>query len=159
MAESQKEQPKFNRNILIAVDESENAQRAVQYVADLLGGVPGFHVMLLHVIPAPEEDYFAQNEEKERWLSHYRSKIEKVLGQHRRILLNAGFPEASVDVRSPLRYCPSMAECILLESPETDYGTIVIGRQGLSRKEEFLFGSISSKIVHHARNCAVWIVE
>jgi nucleotide-binding universal stress UspA family protein len=159
MAEPQRDPPEFNRNILIAVDESDNARRAVQYVADLLGGVPGFQVMLLHVIPAPEEDYFPQNEEKERWLAQYRGKIEKVLGQYRRILLDAGFPEKSVDVHSPLRYCPSMAECILLESPETDYATIVIGRQGLSRKEEFLFGSISSKIVHHARNCAVWVVE
>jgi hypothetical protein len=26
------------------------------------------------------------------------------------------------------------------------------------RKEEFLFGSVSSKIVSHARNCAVWVV-
>ena len=24
--------------------------------------------------------------------------------------------------------------------------------------EEFLFGSVSSKIVGHARNCAVWVV-
>ena len=30
--------------------------------------------------------------------------------------------------------------------------------RGLSRKEEFLFGSVSSKIVGHARNCAVWVV-
>lgn len=26
------------------------------------------------------------------------------------------------------------------------------------RKEEFLFGSVSSKIVSHARNCTVWVV-
>jgi nucleotide-binding universal stress UspA family protein len=35
----------------------------------------------------------------------------------------------------------------------------VVGRQGLSRSEEFLFGSVSSKIVNHARNCTVWVVE
>jgi len=37
--------------------------------------------------------------------------------------------------------------------------TIVLGRQGLSRSEEFLFGSVSSKIVNHARDCTVWVVE
>lgn len=36
---------------------------------------------------------------------------------------------------------------------------IVVGRQGLSRKERFLFGSISSKIVSHADNCTVWVVS
>lgn len=40
-----------------------------------------------------------------------------------------------------------------------DYGTIVVGRHGLLRSEEFIFGSISSKIVSHARNCTVWVVE
>jgi nucleotide-binding universal stress UspA family protein len=52
-----------------------------------------------------------------------------------------------------------MAECILAERDEREYGTIVVGRQGLSRTEEFIFGSISSKIVTHARNCTVWVVE
>jgi nucleotide-binding universal stress UspA family protein len=46
----------------------------------------------------------------------------------------------------------------LAELETAGYGTIVVGRQGLSRKEEFLFGSVSSKIVSHARNCAVWVV-
>ncbi|MBI5606568.1 MAG: universal stress protein [Deltaproteobacteria bacterium] len=64
-----------------------------------------------------------------------------------------------VTVRSNLRYCPSMAECILSERDETGYSTIVVGRQGLSRSEEFLLGSISSMIVSRARNCTVWVVE
>jgi nucleotide-binding universal stress UspA family protein len=57
-----------------------------------------------------------------------------------------------------LRYCPSLAECILAEREEIDYDTIVLGRQGLSRSEEFLFGSISSKIANHAHDCTVWVV-
>jgi nucleotide-binding universal stress UspA family protein len=47
----------------------------------------------------------------------------------------------------------------LFEQNKAQYRTIVVGRQGLSRSEEFLFGSISSKIVSHARNCTVWVVE
>jgi hypothetical protein len=34
----------------------------------------------------------------------------------------------------------------------------VVGRQGISRKERFLFGSVSSKIVTHASDCTVWVV-
>lgn len=61
----------FNRNILIAVDESPNARRAVSYVGQLLGGLAGFKVTLLHVVPEPEEDFFPSAEEKEKWLAHY----------------------------------------------------------------------------------------
>lgn len=82
-----------------------------------------------------------------------------MLEEYRQILLKAGFDPGEVSVRSPVRYCPSMAECILSERDETRYDTIVVGRQGLSRKEQFLFGSISSKIVSHATNCTVWVVS
>jgi nucleotide-binding universal stress UspA family protein len=149
---------RFNRNVLLAVDDSANARRAVAYVGFMLGGLEGFRVTLLHVISVPEEDYFARVEEKEKWLNDYRRRIESLLAEYRRELIAAGLPEAAIRTRSPQRYCPSIAECILLELDRTEYGTIVVGRQGLSRKEEFLFGSVSSKIVGHARNCAVWVV-
>jgi len=148
-----------NKDILIAVDESENARRAVSYVAEILGGVEGFEVTILHVIPLPEDDFFLTTSEMEKWLSQYRVKIDGMLEEYRQILIGAGFHPNDVSVRSPTRYCPSMAECILAERDERAYGTIVVGRQGLSRTEEFIFGSISSKIVTHARNCTVWVVE
>ena len=86
-------------------------------------------------------------------------KVEAMLEDYRQILIRAGFDADDVSVRSTLRYCPSMAECILAERNETEYHTLVVGRQGISRSEEFLFGSVSSKIVNHAKNCTVWVVE
>jgi len=148
----------YNKNILIAVDESENARRAVSYVAQLLGGAEGFKVTVLHVIPRPEEDFFPNEGEKEQWLRTYREKIEGILEEYMDILIRGGFKAGSVSTKSELRYCPSMAECILAERDKSHYDTIVVGRQGLSRKERFLFGSISNKIVNHANNCAVWVV-
>ena len=148
----------FNRNVLLAVDDSENARRAVSYVAFMLGGIEGSRVTLLHVISEPEEDYFAEVAEKDQWLDQYRRRIETLLEQYRRGLIDAGFAAESVKTSTPLRHCPSIAECILAELDRTQYGTLVVGRQGLSRKEEFLFGSVSSRIVGHARNCAVWVV-
>jgi nucleotide-binding universal stress UspA family protein len=148
-----------NKNILIAVDESENARRAVLYVGQFLGGIEGFKVTILHVIPVPEEDFFPTSTDKEKWLSQHRGKVDAMLENYRQILISAGFHPSDVSVHSPIRYCPSMAECILAERDETEYDTIVVGRHGLSRTEEFIFGSISSKIVNHARNCTVWVVE
>lgn len=149
----------FNKNILIAVDESENARRAVSYVGQLLAEIKGFKVLILHVIRQPEEDYFATSSEKDQWLDQYKLKVDAMLKDYRQILIRAGFAPEDVSVRSTLRYCPSLAECILAERGQTGYSTIVVGRQGLSRSEEFLFGSVSSKIVNHARDCTVWVVE
>jgi len=149
----------FNKNILIAVDESENARRAVSYVSQLLAGVKGFKILILHVISQPEEDYFPTFSEKEIWLSKYRLKVNVMLENYHQMLIREGFEPDDISVRSTIRYCPSLSECILAEQNKTQFSTIVVGRQGLSRSEEFLFGSISSKIVNHARNCTVWIVE
>jgi nucleotide-binding universal stress UspA family protein len=96
---------------------------------------------------------------KEKWLSQYKKKVDKMLEDYSQILIQRGFDRSAVSVRSTLRYCPSMAQCILEERDETEYSTVVVGRKGLSRSEEFLFGSVSSKIVNYARNCTVWVVE
>ena len=138
----------FNKNILIAVDESENARRAVFYVGQLLGGMEGFKVTILHVVPEPEEDYFPTSVEKEKWFTQYEEKVDVMLKDYRQLLIKKGFDPEDVTIRSTVRYCPSMAKCILSERDETEYSTIVVGRQGLSRSQEFLFGSISSKIVN-----------
>jgi nucleotide-binding universal stress UspA family protein len=148
----------MNKKILIAVDESDNAARAVDYVARMLGGIAGFTVTLLHVIPDPEEDFFPSAEDRQAWLKSYSERMQSVLDEYRRRLLQSGFEDSAVEVVVNRRYCPSMAECILDERATLDHGTIVVGRQGLSRSEEFLFGSISSKIVNHAKNCTVWVV-
>ncbi len=149
----------FNKNIMIAVDESDNARRAVSYVGQLLGGLPGFKVRILHVVPDPESECFTTSTQREEWLTQYILRIDELLEDYRQLLIKKGFDPKNVTVRSPLRYCPSMAACILSERDQTEYSTIVIGRQGLSRSEEFVFGSISNKVVNHARNCTVWVVE
>ena len=149
----------FNKKILIAVDESQNARRAVSYVGQLLGGLMEFEVTILHVIPEPEEDYFPTTQEKVNWLNKCKQKANSFLSEYRQILVNMGFSPENVTVRSTLRYCPSMAQCILVEKDQNQYSTIVVGRHGISRSEEFLFGSVSSRIVTHAKGCTVWVVE
>jgi nucleotide-binding universal stress UspA family protein len=147
-----------NRNILIAVDDSDNSRRAVEYVAELVGGIPGFKVTVLHVIAEPEEDFFPTADERDAWMKREGERITGVLGAYREILLRSGFPEEAVKTRSTIKYCPSLAECILQERPD-DFGTLVVGRKGRTRTEEFLFGSVSSKIVDHAKEATVWVVS
>ena len=149
----------FNRRVLLAVDDSENSERAVDYVGRMLGGLDNFKIALLHVIVEPEADYFQDNAEMESWLSRYRKKIKTVLQDYRKRLIDCGVDASRIDIRVKMKSCPSLAECILSERKKLEYDTIVVGRQGISRNEEFLFGSVSSKIVTHARNCTVWVVE
>ena len=53
----------------------------------------------------------------------------------------------------------SRASGIIEEAEEGGYGTIVVGRRGMSGVEEFFMGSVSNKVLHLAKEMAVWIVS
>ncbi len=148
-----------DRHILIAVDNSENAQRAVLYAADFLGGVEGFRVTILTIIPEPPVDYFESDEKRSGWIEERRSEAASLLDKCRGILIQSGFSEDRVETIADIRKCPSVADCIIEVQQRLKCCTIVIGRRGVSKKEEFLFGSTSSNIVRSGKNCAVWVIE
>jgi nucleotide-binding universal stress UspA family protein len=52
-----------------------------------------------------------------------------------------------------------VAEDIIEEVRRGEYGSIIVGRRGISRARQFLFGSVSSYIVHHAESCGIWVVD
>lgn len=148
------------KNILIAVDASDNARRAVEHVAAILGPGRGARVTLLHVERAPGRDRF---DTEEAWLSQCRLDKDRVFGflkDARAVLAAAGLPAEAVLERTILCSAePSVAQTILDVQQEGGYGTLVVGRRGLTKGEEFLFGSVSSKLIRNARNCAVWVVQ
>ena len=148
------------KNILIAVDASDNARRAVHYTAELLGTATGVRVTLLYIERAPGRDRF---DSEDAWLAQCRLEHDRVfdfLKDARAALLDAGLPEGAIMERTVLCSAePSIAQTILDVQQEGDYGTLVVGRRGLTKGEEFLFGSVSTKLIHNARNCAVWVVQ
>ncbi|GAB7023894.1 universal stress protein [Salidesulfovibrio brasiliensis] len=160
------------RKILIAVDASENAMRAVEYAGKVVGGAPGFEVHLLCIEQLPSRDLFADDEAWQAVCTETRRELKEFLGKARLRLEGLGAPDGSV-FEDYVAFChspfnESAARCsrgtsIALEILETvksgGFGTVVVGRRGLSKAEEFLFGSVSNKIVHSARDCTVWVVS
>ena len=53
----------------------------------------------------------------------------------------------------------SRAKAIVEEAKNGGYGTIVVGRRGLSRVEEFFMGRVSNKVMQLAQAMAVWVVS
>lgn len=151
--------PLKDKHLLIAVDESDSSQRAVLYVADFLGGFPGFTVTLLRVIPEPEEDFFDTGDELRSWIKGQIDGSNKMLENYRQVLIQSGFPEDKVRYRACVGEAKSFAEAILETRCDLTCCTVVVGRHHKSKTEEFLFGSTSSKLIHDAKNCAVWVVE
>lgn len=160
------------RKILVAVDASENAMRAVGYVGEVAAGRPGFEVHLLCIEQLPHRDLFGKDEDWVRACRNARAEFEDFLDQARERLVAMGMKDDEVQ-KNYVAFCHSpfndqatrcsMGTSVALEILETvksgGFGTVVVGRRGLSKAEEFLFGSVSNKIVHSARDCTVWVVS
>ena len=151
--------PMKDKHLLIAVDDSDSSRRAVLYVADFLGGFPGFAVTVLRVVPEPEEDFFDTDDELKSWFKQQLEGANKMLENYRQILIQSGFPEDKVRYRACVGEAKTFAEAILETRCDLTCCTVVVGRHHKSKTEEFLFGSTSSKLIHEAKNCAVWVVE
>ncbi|WP_028578321.1 universal stress protein [Desulfomicrobium escambiense] len=160
------------KKILIAVDASENSARAVNYVSDLLGGSSGFMITVLYIERPPNRDLFP---DEAAWVEAGQTqelRIRTFLKQARTTLTAGGLAPEAVTIdyvphcQSPVN--PGAAECsigtsiardILQYQQRGDFGTLVIGRRGVSRAEEFLFGSVTTKVTHLAKDCTVWVVQ
>lgn len=151
--------PIKDKHLLVAVDESDSSRRAVLYVADFLGGFPGFTVTLMSIIPEPEEDFFETEAELNNWLKEKLDSANRMLENYKKILIQSGFPEEKVRFRSCVGEAKSLSDAILETRCDLTCCTVVVGRHHKTKTEEFLFGSTSSRLIHEAKNCAVWVVE
>ena len=147
------------KKILVAVDASENARRAVEYVGEIVGSAPDFHVTLLYVIRYAEKDLFPDDETWKAKKGQEKKEALKVLDNLFHLLIQKGLSEKTLGTKLIEIEDFSIAQAIMDYQQKEGFGTIVVGRRGMSKAEEFLFGSISNKIVHYAKDCAVWVIE
>jgi nucleotide-binding universal stress UspA family protein len=155
----------MSAKILIAFDDSENAMRAVDYVARFLA--KDSRVTLFSVIPdtaalcdmnSPEltpyfksqRDAFCVLEDKKKILTSAQLKA-------RTLLVTNGFGEKQIQVKSGPKK-KGIARDIAAEA-QLGYDLIVVGRRGMSGIKEFLLGSTSQKILHLAQEVSILIVN
>ncbi len=141
----------INQKILVAVDGSPCATRAVQFVADTVGRLPGYQIRLIHVVRGGDA---AETEDLE---ANGFSGSEPVFKPAEAILTGAGIDPASISTRR-ISGVMSRAGAIVNAAEKGGWGTIVLGRRGLSSVGDFFMGRVSNKVVHAGRMDTVWIV-
>lgn len=145
-------------NILVAVDETETSMRALRYVAGLIGRADGFSIGLLHIYPEPSAAQLHDGLD----LSSYQAKKEEtakqILAGASGFLAENGLAGSRITTMCRMAAGETISKTILQVQAEGGYGTVVVGKRGVSKAEEFLFGSISNTIVRNSHNFTVWVV-
>ncbi|MGD8253365.1 MAG: universal stress protein [Syntrophobacterales bacterium] len=132
--------------ILVGLDSSAGAMRAVDYLSTMVSAY--LEVTLYHAVRAQDQEIFRKAEES------MKSVFEKATSR----LENAGFRRNQITTRTATGVL-SRAGAIIQYALKGEYGTIVVGRRGLSEVEEFPMGRVSNKVIHMARELAVWVVN
>ena len=140
-----------NKKVLVAVDGSPGASRAVKFVADLLGPLKTYQVLLLHVVRSRSK-MDAEALEADGLI-----QTGTTFADASRILTAAGFERANIATQT-VTGALSRAGAIVNMAKEGDWGTIVLGRRGWSSVSDFFMGRVSNKVVYAGRQHTVWIV-
>jgi nucleotide-binding universal stress UspA family protein len=159
----------MTHKILIALDHSEGAWRAVEYVARTFGQTPGVKVTLLHILPGIppalwDTGHIPTKEEKKARESLVATWEETKENKWKGLLQKAqGRLEAGISAEAITRdFEPDyggVAEEILEEARAGGYSTVVMGRRGLGTLKSILLGSVTNKVLQHAQGFAVIIAE
>jgi nucleotide-binding universal stress UspA family protein len=158
------------KKMLIAIDGSDNAMKAVEYAARQFSGVNDLFLTILHVVPYPpaplwddghiptEEESEIRSKDLERWLKNEKAKLGPVFDKAVHILTGSDIKPENIRTKS-ISDSIDVAGSILEEARDGGYDTLVLGRRGLSPAKHFLMGSVTSKIVSHGTGIAICIVE
>ncbi len=147
----------WNR-VLVGLDSSEAALNAVRYLAGVLGGANTCKVRLLAVHQAPAQEDPSLREEAAGGDDELRLALEERLLEAYHILVQARLPPENLSTELVEAAGRTVGETIMAHQRQGGYGTVVVGRRGVSKAEEFLFGSVSSSVVRMAGDCCVWVV-
>jgi nucleotide-binding universal stress UspA family protein len=142
--------PAHGRNLLLYLDESQASLRAAKYVADIFGGT-GVGVTMLAVYQEPRADFFGSEAELSRFRQEKRAALGHALGEARRILLAAGFGEGDLTLKEVVSQGGQLSNEILREQQAGAYDTVILGREPLSKAEEFLVGSAATRLVREGQ--------
>lgn len=153
--------PVKSKNVLLAIDSSENAMQTVDHAGFLLAGtdvnVTAFHSKrdLRRFVPKEVLQEFP--EVQKFWQSKAAEAVAPYMTKARELLLKAGLAENQISIRV-VDGSRSASKDILKEAEENAIGTIILGKKGSSNLKDDAMGSVTKKVLERAADMAVCIV-
>ncbi|MFT5701094.1 MAG: nucleotide-binding universal stress UspA family protein [Desulforhopalus sp.] len=146
------------KNFLIAIDEMESALKAVRYVGRLTRSMDSTSICLLHIYPEPPPHFFVNGGKLEDFQAERIARAEQIFQHGLEILSEYGIKRDTIYCTTHMAEGRTISDTLLEVRRKGNFGTVVTGKRGVSKAEEFLFGSISNTLARHCNDFAIWIV-
>ncbi len=150
-----------SKPVLVAMDTSENALRAVDHAAFILSGTACPIILyyskrnLMRFFSREVLEPLAGLESK--WKSAAEREIAPYMLKAKDMLIKAGLKEAQITVRVD-DGSHSAAADILKAVDRLGCGTIVMGRQGVTGAKDYSLGTVCRKVLQDCKDTALWLV-
>jgi nucleotide-binding universal stress UspA family protein len=147
--------------VMIAMDSSEAAIRAVHHASKMINAA-NTSIRLVHVVRGitvcwtGQEEIFPE-EYRQRLIEEAENQIKPAFDAATRILVSSGIAREKISTKV-ISGVASRAGAIFDEALSGGYGTVVVGRKGLSSVDEFDMGRVTGKLIQLAEGIAVWLV-
>ncbi len=146
------------QKILIAVNDTDVAMRAVRYVGEMVVEVNVLSVHLFHVFPDPPPNLIQQDGALEEYKKNKQGKGNQAITRATGILKEYGIKGEVIESDVRMAEGQTISQAVLDAQKKWKCGTVVVGKRGVCKAEEFLFGSISNALAREAHDFAVWVV-
>jgi nucleotide-binding universal stress UspA family protein len=137
--------------LLVPVDGSENSLRALDH-AIYLAKKTGANITAMNIIENPPTVYVESQKLLNDLLANFRAEAANILDKCKQIA-----EKSDVKIETVIGEGDA-ASTIVGYAQKGAFDTIIIGRRGIGRFKEMMLGSISNKVLHHAK-CTVMIVK
>jgi nucleotide-binding universal stress UspA family protein len=149
------------KHVLVAVDNSKNALRAVEHAGFMLSGTD-VRITIFHskrdvrrFISQAVLDEFP--EVQKYWRHKAGEEIVPFMQKAKDLLLAAGLEEAKITSKV-IDGSRSAAADILDEAQNSDAGTVILGLRGYSGVKDYTMGSVTRKVLNQAKDMTVSII-
>jgi len=156
--------------VLMCLDNSEGAMVALNHLADVHGTSKNCEITLFHAVREFHgfkkfvSEFLSSERDKvaietiERDLEQASKLLEPSFDKARATLISSGVDPAAIHQKI-VSGAGNTAQAIIEEAEKGDYATIVVGRRGLSKVEEFVMGGVSRRVLQMAKDRTVWVVS
>lgn len=147
--------------VLIALDTSENALRAVDHAAFMLAGtdceITLFYSKRNLFRFFSSEEFGSLSDLEAKWQTAAGREIAPAMQKAEQMLIKAGIEETKISVRI-VDGSHNAASDILDAANRYACGTIVMGQRGVTGVKEYSMGSVCRKVLQNSKAMALWLV-
>lgn len=154
---AQENLPQLGHNILVCIDNSQNAVKTIPYVVDNFAMHGNMSITVMGLIREPDRNLFNNSEEYAQAKANSEKIITGLIEDARNRLLSAGFPPEQIQIKLGKLSGQSVAAKILEELQNSNFDNVVVGGAKMTKTEEFVLGNTAVKLVRES-DCPVVIV-